>query len=136
MPKLIGFLLLVFWGMSNLLRPDGCMHTFSLHDMYTQCSHEDPDLTPLDFVFGHLLQLEEVMTFFEGGEPEEEGERPHAPFRLVQAVFQYVVPVARPFDVVHPAPVILHSDKVIYPLCRQEAYCFQFNSDILRPPIV
>jgi hypothetical protein len=136
MRKLIGILLFVFWGMGNLLRPDSCMHTFSLHDMYAQCSLEDPDLTPLDFVFGHLLNLEDVMTFFEGEEPVEDGERPHAPFRLVQTVFQYVVPVARPFNVVHPAPVILRSDKVIHPLCRQAAYCFQFHSDILRPPIV
>lgn len=122
--------------MGNLLRPDGCMNTFSLHDMYAQCSMEDPDITPLDFVFGHLLQLEDVMSFFEGEEPIEEDERPHAPFRLVQTAFQYVVPVARPYSVVNATPVVLQSDKVTYPLSREEDYCFRFHSDILRPPIV
>lgn len=52
-----------------------------LADMYTHCKTEDPDITPVDFVFEHLLNLESLIHSFEKQDNKEK-EFPHHPVRV------------------------------------------------------
>lgn len=103
--------------------------------MYAHCSDEDPDITPLDFVFEHLLNLEDVMHYFEDEDEDEEGERPHEPFQITQSSSTYVVVFPKKIEL-RLTPELVLADKIDYPINRDNFYYYNFNTDIFRPPIV
>lgn len=131
MQRLIIIPILFIWTL-GLIQPCVWSNSFDLHKMYERCSQEDPDITPLDFVFEHLLNLEEVEHFFEG--EEEEGELPHQPFQITQSPSQFVVALPKTLQIDLPVFIELASS-TNYPINKNNFYHYNYNSDIFRPPI-
>lgn len=99
--------------------------------MYHQCSLEDHDITPLDFVFEHMLNLEHIINFFEGEQEQE-----HHPYQSVQSNGQPLV-VAMP--VYMYTPVLrrqVFADPPVYPSAATSFYRSLFLGSVFRPPLV
>ncbi len=133
MQRLIIIPILFIWIL-GLIQPGVWSNSFDLHKMYERCSKEDPDITPLDFVFEHLLNLEEVEHFFEGEEEEEEGELPHQPFQIMQSPSQFVVALPKILQI-ELQPFIELAGNSVYPINKGNFYHYNYNTDIFRPPI-
>lgn len=104
--------------------------SMSFREMYQQCSIEDHDITPLDFVFEHLLNFECVINYFTGEDEEE-----HQPFKTIE----YSAPIA----VTIPKPVCIiftqhsyWSIRAIYPVHNTGFFSSNYYADIFHPPIV
>jgi hypothetical protein len=131
----ITVILMMFFLSLGLTQPTGCMQYFNLHEMYAQCSVEDHDITPLDFVFEHLLNLESIVNIFEGEHEYQMGDHPHEPMQTSQAVahIQLALPNVLRFEVSEEHPV--YREATTYPICKGPSYSDTFCGEILRPPI-
>lgn len=121
----------------GLTQPGGYMQFCNLEEQYQQCSREDHDITPLDFVFEHLLNLESIVNLIEGEHEYAGGDSPHSPFssKETAAPFFMIPPGAGPFVLNARDRDGLLSDKVTYSLARDISFLSCFCTDILRPPI-
>ena len=133
MRKAIAILMLLFLGV-GLTQPGGCLQAFNLHERYHHCSLEDHDITPLDFVFEHLLNLESIVNFIEGEQDYLPGDHPHNPAQAAQSAAQVavVMPGAIKFEInEHPVfpEVIKHCAG------KGVVYLSSFQTDIFRPPV-
>lgn len=69
----------MYYGLGLVLFPLGDMsYLKELPEMYHECSHEEHDMTPDDFVFEHLFCLGAIMEYIED-DFDEENEQPHQP---------------------------------------------------------
>lgn len=134
MQRLVAILITVVWSL-GMTHPGGIDHPIDLHGLYEQCGVEDPDITPLDFVFEHLLNLEHIISFFEGEEHDGVKDLPHQPYQVAHtvSVSSVIIPDRCAVAVVRP-----HYDvvDVVYPSSRPTSYFFNYHADIFRPPIV
>lgn len=125
----------IVWSL-GLIQPDVWSHSFDLHKMYEQCSYEDPDINPLDFVLEHLLNLEDVFEHIEGESSEfEDGELPHQPYQVTQSATTFFVAIPQQ-HIEMALPFNEQSEAITYPIKGTGFYCCDFNSGIFRPPIV
>lgn len=110
------------------------MHPYSpasvnIHQMYKQCSQEDHDITPLDFVFEHLLNLEHIINFFEG-----ENEQEHQPYQSMQSGVQQLVMDMPIYLSTLFLQCRLSVITPVYPCAATSFYRSRFNGSIFRPP--
>lgn len=89
--KLMAHTLILLHCIAILLQPVCTSSSLNLREMYQQCSLEDDDITPIDFVFEHLLNFETVINFIEGEEEQE-----HHPFKTVKPSIQIAVTIPKP----------------------------------------
>ena len=137
MRKIAVTALLFLLALGNLSQPTGYMQSLNLWEMYAQCSGEDPDITPADFVFEHLLNLEDFMHFLEGEDDDaEKGERPHEPYHLAVTTIQFVASIPKPIVADIPFYKEFLTEKINYPLPGENFYHCHFCADIFHPPIV
>lgn len=97
--------------------------------MYLQCSAEDHDITPLDFVFEHVLNFECVINYFEGEDEEE-----HQPFRTVESASPASVSIPASLFICN-SPIAYFSDRLTYPVRNTDYSSSEFSQDIFHPPI-
>lgn len=128
----VALMLMLFQGIATLLQPIGDSRALNLREIYQQCSLEDPDITPLDFIFEHLLNLESIVDCFEG--KNETGEAEHQIPQAVEFSVQIAVIVLRTVQIDFQ-PQILFQEKIKYPICRGDFCSSNFYTDLLRPPI-
>jgi hypothetical protein len=128
--RVVAHILMFLHGFSFLLQPMGNPASMNFREMYQQCSIEDHDITPLDFVFEHLLNFECVINYFEGENEEE-----HQPFQTIES--------STPIAVTIPKPVCINfsqqsycPDRAIYAVHNTGFRSSDFNADIFHPPIV
>jgi hypothetical protein len=117
-------------GLGTLMHPYS-LSSVNIHEMYQQCSQEDHDITPLDFVFEHLLNLEHIINFFEG-----ENEQEHQPYQSAQPSAHQLV-MAMPIYL--GAPVLQHrlyAIPPVYPCAATSFYRSLFLGSVFRPPLV
>jgi|GEM_PF-4846892 len=136
MQRLLGIFLLFLLAI-GLTQPGGFMQHCNLHQMYADCSAEDHDITPLDFVFEHLLNQESVVNLLEGEYDCPMGDHPHDPFQASQATGQVMVCVApqlNPFVIVNKTFVAALAKQ--YFAYNSNYFTSAFLADIFRPPIV
>jgi len=129
-------LLFLFYSAGTLLLPvSNFTPGVNLHEMYEQCSIEDHDITPLDFVFEHILNFEVIINFFEGEHEYVNGDHPHEPYQSFQPVslFSFAITNAISFEFKGRQP--FPAAKKAYFLGKIDIYLSNFNPDILRPPI-
>ncbi|HQV07067.1 MAG TPA: hypothetical protein PKW62_09925, partial [Chitinophagaceae bacterium] len=82
MKKLLTIFLLFYYVFGSICLPLGDFSFMGrLSDMYANCQQEDPDITPTDFVFEHLLNFEILIDKFEHHSTTE-NETPHQPFSV------------------------------------------------------
>lgn len=119
----------------GLTQPSGRMQHFNLHEMYAQCSIEDHDITPLDFVFEHLLNLESIVNLFEGEHEYHMGDHPHEPMQSAQSGvhIQLALPNHIHFEVHKPHR--LYPETITHSVRQATFYAHSFFADIFRPPI-
>lgn len=118
----------------GLLQPVLYMQPVNLYEVYQQCSHEDPDINPVDFVFEHLLNLEEFVSCFEHEDPNEENELPHQPIQIVHNAAQTFVAIPKRLEVRVQPRVELNAE-IDHPLNKESLYFYNYHTDIFRPPI-
>lgn len=128
--QLTAILLLSYFAFGTLCLPQGDFSAIAdLPDMYRHCkATEHPDMTPLDFVTDHLLNIDGIFDKHEQGDDQ----RPHSPFtfhHVVQQVFftHYQFEVAFLTHVNFSAKKIYHQDNFLPS---------EYISKIFRPPIV
>ncbi len=119
----------------GVVQPGIYSPSLDLHKMYVQCSEEDPDITPADFVFEHLLNLEDAMEYFENDEEHEEGERPHQPLQITHNASLLVTAFPKTIELDLPQYLEVVNE-TSYPANRGNIYYYNFNKDIFRPPII
>lgn len=119
----------------GLTQPSGFMHRIDLHEMYNRCSEEDHDITPLDFIFEHLLNLEAIVNIIEGEHNLPEGDQSHAPFEVAQTtvLVMSVPPTLSQFDL--GKNYLFSLEKPVHFTSNSDFYMSQFFRDIFRPPI-
>lgn len=127
--------LMIYYSFGTLFFPMGDLsYALDLPDMYHRCSDEDPDITPADFVFEHLLNLEDVMAHFENGK-EEEHEKPH------QVSFSHGMAQVLIITSTRPAPVLSNPAyhfpaQQQHPVIQDDFIASGCSPGIFRPPIV
>jgi hypothetical protein len=125
--------MMLYYSLGNLLFPTGNLsYSLNLHEMYQQCSLEDTDITPLDFVFEHLLNLEDVIAHF--GHEENE-DKPHQPSLTINPATSVALAVNRLTPVIS-APRYYGYEKSRFPVLRKIFLPAAPASEIFRPPIV
>ncbi|MCB9047001.1 MAG: hypothetical protein H6550_12785 [Chitinophagales bacterium] len=137
MRKIAVILLLSIYGLGTLILPDSDFaYLCHLPDMYEQCRAEDPDINPADFVFEHLLNLEDVISHFEHEDDNNETELPHQPYHSSQPVPQVVIALSQPIQVICIPQIISDGDDSGFPILNDKHLASGYLSRIFHPPIV
>lgn len=130
MMKGVALLLLFIQSIVLVLQPLGNTNSLNLRAMYHQCSKEDHDITPLDFVFEHLLNFESIINLFEGESKQE-----HQHFPVGKSVTHIAVTIPQPLFLLQKAKMAFF-EKVDYPAGENEFQVGTFYPEIFHPPIV
>jgi len=117
----------------GLTQPTGILQPIDFKAKYAQCSHEDHDITVLDFVFEHLLNLEALVNIIEGEHEYDFGDYPHAPFEVIKSI-QETIAIVPSFILFEISDLYFCIATVKYPFQTSD-YLSAFCPDILRPPI-
>lgn len=125
----MAYILLLLQVVTTILQPLGNPSALSFQQMYHQCSTEDKDITPLDFVFEHLLNFESIINCFEGEDQEE-----HHPYQLF-AKYSPVAIVIPSHISVSLQPARFVSSTTEYPSQRADRYVYKFYAYIFHPPL-
>jgi hypothetical protein len=134
MQKIVVVLITLFLGI-GLTQPGGYMQFCNMEEQYEQCSREDHDITPLDFVFEHLLNLESIVNLLEGEHEYVGDDQPHLPFQNLEvapSVF-LALPVSHNFYLKNN--VLFEPAGVTYSQPPNDKRLSNFFADIFRPPI-
>ena len=96
--------------------------------MYQHCkATEDKDMTPVDFITDHLLNIDGLFDKHENGDPQ----KPHHPIQnnhYGQTIFSLTAAFIITVSPLHPDEIktIIRSDNALLP---------DYSSTLLRPPI-
>jgi hypothetical protein len=123
------FILIILHSISLLLTPLDTKN-LNIRSLYVQCSIEDPDLTPVDFVFGHLLNLEYLIQAIEGEQEQE-----HQPLSLAQQVSPTPVILPAMLTVAIGARRQYASNQHRYNLYHPATWCAGVAGRVFRPPV-
>lgn len=128
--KKVALLLMFLQIITFALQPTGTPASLTYQEMYQQCSQEDHDITPLDFVFEHILNFECIINLLEGESKEE-----HQPYQSVKSFSQIAVTIPKPLHVHFSLPIDFAAT-VVYPAHTAAYYLSNFHVEIFHPPIV
>ncbi len=131
MRKIIAVFVMSFYGLGNVLFPNVDMT--HLYEMYKHCAVEDPYINAADFVFEHLLNIPDIFEGLEQDE-DEENEKPHEPIHLVNSC-QIATVLSKPI-LFECREVIFNDGIIIYGAFEDHHFSSDFQSKMLRPPIV
>ncbi len=131
--RYVAIILILLQSISTLLQPICNTRVLNLREMYQHCSLEDPDITPLDFVFEHLLNLEGIVDCFEGKNESDEAE--HQIPQTTEFSLQIAVVLSQTIQIDFK-PRNSFSTRIKYPTGRRDFCSSNFYADLLRPPIV
>jgi len=100
-----------------------------LPKMYRHCkSTEQTDMSPLDFITDHLLNIDGVFDKHENGDEQ----KPHSPFTYHHQLSQNIFIVQHCLTSISE-PTTSNSELSTF---TEQFYLFDYVSEILRPPIV
>jgi hypothetical protein len=126
-------LMMLYYSLGSLFFPTGSLsYTLNLREMYRQCSLEDTDITPVDFVFEHLLNLEDIIAHFEH---EEHEDKPHQPSFTINPSPAVALTVNR-LAAVFSTPRNYDYEARRFPMLPEIFLPAAPVSKIFRPPIV
>lgn len=123
-------ILMLLHGFSFLLQPIGNPASMNFREMYQHCSAEDHDITPLDFVFEHLLNFEFVINCIEG-----ENEDEHQPFQTVESSGQIAITIPAVMSI-NFSQRLFSTDQTIHTIHNIGFHSSNFSADIFHPPVV
>ncbi len=120
----------------GLTQPTGFLEYRNLQEQYEQCRIEDHDITPLDFIFEHLLNLESIVNLIEREHEYVGGDYPHQPFQASESVSQVLLalPNTLQFDICKNQHFF--DEKISHPIRKMAIRLAHFCADIFRPPML
>lgn len=128
-------ILIVLFLALGLTQPNGYMQSCNLEEQYKQCSHEDHDITPLDFVFEHLLNLESIVNLFEGEHEYVGDDYPHLPFQNPEKSPSFFIEISVTPHFEIKSKRSFGQSRIVYSIPQNDKILSSFQADILRPPI-
>lgn len=97
--------------------------------MYQHCkATEDKDMTPLDFITDHLINIDGIFDKHDNGDEQ----KPHTPIQLHRTLAQTIF-VMQQFKVSLQKPLPQKTD---FPIYTEGFYFSDFIPFVFRPPIV
>jgi len=125
----ISSLLLFYYLFGTFCLPIGDFSSITmLPEMYIHCKQtEDKDMTPLDFVTDHLVNIDALFDQHSNGDEQ----KPHSPVR-VHHVSLELIPLVQPAKILPSNPFIEKT-----PISRFNEHSAQSGhpSSVFRPPI-
>jgi hypothetical protein len=128
--KAVNIVLLLFYSFGTLCLPLGDFAFLpELPEMYRHCkATEDKDMTPLDFITDHLVNIDGIFDHHDNGDEQ----KPHVP---VQSHHHSQASVSLVTGYVFSIAVFL--PKAVKPMVPTVNFCrSDYISEIFRPPIV
>jgi hypothetical protein len=119
----------------GLTQPGGIMQYHDLQKMYHHCSLEDHDITPLDFVFEHLLNLESIVNLIESEHELPETDQSHETFEAAPSAILVLATPPGPSQFDISKSHVLFFAATTHFSNRNDFYKSQFFFCIFRPPI-
>jgi hypothetical protein len=128
--RLISIALLSYYLLANLCFPQGDFSALSdLPEMYRHCKvTEDKDMTPLDFLTDHLINIDGLFDKHDNGDQQ----KPHAPFHFHHLQVQNYFTLHE----LRTTKTNISFVQNIIPIYRENSYRTNFHSQVFRPPIV
>ena len=132
MKKIISILILTYYSLGILLLPMGDFSVLKdLPKMYEHCKvNEDKDMTPLDFVTDHLLNIDGLFDKHDNGD----GQKPHSPTHLHHQ--SHIVAFQSFISFVFENKISHYSESTLLPIYSTNFIKSDYISKIFRPPIV
>ena len=131
MKQLTVITLLFYYTLGTLCLPMGDFSILpSLPKMYQHCkATEDRDMTPLDFVTDHLINIDGIFDSHENGDDQ----KPHQPFQYHNSVVQLFTPAAQEFAI--PATLSHFEERKTAGIPADKHCISDYTSKKFRPPI-
>jgi len=124
----IASLLLVYYACGALLLGGNFSDLADLPTMYAHCkATEDKDMTPLDFITDHLVNIDALFDSHPAGDEQ----RPHSGKGQQHTGVQPYTPLSKPLlsgTTMSLAPTVLLRGEV------PDGYHFEFSALVFRPP--
>ena len=130
MIRITALLLFSYYLLANICLPQGGFSALTdLPEMYRHCkATEDKDMTPLDFLTDHLINIDGLFDKHENGDEQ----KPHAPFQFhhQQAQNSFLVQEFK------TAGNNISIVQATIPTYEEHIYLSNYLSLVFRPPIV
>lgn len=129
MPRQISLFLLVYYLFGILCLPQGDFSALvDMPRMYQHCkTTEDKDMTPLDFITDHLLNIDAWFDKHNNGDEQ----KPHSPIQFHHSISQTIF-INKPQEVLPSKTIFNKKENTFY---TDKLYLFNFTSFLFRPPI-
>lgn len=131
MVKVINIFLLAFYSFGTLCLPTGNFSALQeLPEMYQHCkATEDKDMTPLDFITDHLLNLDGIFDKHNSGDEQ----KPHSPIhnQPISQITAFQFRSGFNFKIAH-----IFFEKKLYFFHSDNFIKSGYISNVFRPPIV
>nr|WP_294936503.1 hypothetical protein [uncultured Flavobacterium sp.] len=130
MKQLTVITLLFYYTLGTLCLPMGDFSILpSLPKIYQHCkATEDCDMTPIDFLTDHLINIDGIFDSHENGDDQ----KPHQPFQHHNIVVQLFTPVIQEFSIPNR---ILFTEKESVTAITNIHFISDYISKTFRPPI-
>ena len=130
MKQLTSILLLSYYLFGTLCLPHGDFSAIAdLPAMYQHCkASEDKDMTPIDFLTDHLINIDSLFDKRENGDEQ----KPHSPIQF-HHVYSLSSFVTKQFEIDFIKPYFFKSNFSIY---TDRLYFSGYSTFVFRPPIV
>ena len=130
MIRFTSILLLLYYSFGIFCLPEGDFAVIAeLPTMYQHCkATEDKDMTSLDFITDHLINIDCFFDQHLNGDQQ----KPHTPMSY-RTSFKPLVYISEPIHIAFKKPITY---KKRIQLHTTDFYLYDFNSNILKPPIV
>jgi len=130
--RLTAIALLFYYAIGTLCLPMGDFSILpTLPEMYQHCkATEDSDMTPLDFVTDHLINVDGIFDNHDNGDDQ----KPHQPFHYQNLTLQLFTPIVPEFSI--PNKTLVFTDKKSIIASTDVNFTSDYTSEKFRPPIV
>jgi len=128
--QLTVILLLTYYLLGTFCLPRGDFSAImDLPEMYRHCkANEDKDMTPLDFITDHLVNVDGLFDKHNNGDEQ----KPHSPVQC-HCMHDQVTFLIQSFRVLFTVPVLF---KNIIPISKGCFYSSDYIAFVFRPPVV
>lgn len=133
MKIILSKILITFYSLGTIFFPMGDFSVIeNLPKMYAHCkATEDKDMTPLDFVTDHLINIDSLFDQHSKGDEQ----KPHKPFEynLHHSISQFIQEL-KSFDF-KGEKIFVSSDQIKISNYKNTLYSHNVIASIFRPPI-
>lgn len=134
MKKISLLVIAAYFLLGQMLLPNGDFAVLpNLPAMYAHCqATEDKDLTVLDFITDHLINIDGMFDAHDNGDEQ----KPHIPFNFTHLTLVFPL-ISERFDpqIIRSTMPLNLGDKYTLPVSKQCFYQRNYGASIFHPPI-